>query len=304
MPDRRWDVFCVADLCADLILTGNVVPRFQQFEQLIDDYSVEPGGSATIFASQFAKLGGRVGLIGAVGADAFGDFLLRQLEAIGIDCRRVRRETQEKTGLGVHLMKSDGDRAMLTYSGTIDATPPEALTDDLLADVRHWHLASLFLLGRMRGCWKGWLARCRASGLTTSMDTNWDPADRWEGARDLLPLIDVFLPNEAEACAIAGVSDVEQAGEALSELGPLIVIKQGAAGATAYHRGRRWHVASTAPGPIVDTVGAGDTFDAGFLRGWLLGWSVEECLRLAARCAGHSLCAAGGVRGQIVEEIA
>ena len=300
------DVGCVADLCVDLMLAGDVTPRFHQIEQLVEDYAVELGGSGTIFASQFAKLGGRIALIGAVGEDAFGAFLWEQLSRIGIDMRRVRREPAEKTGLGVHLVKPDGDRATLTYLGTITSPRPADLTDDLLSVCRHWHVASPFLLHRLRGAWKAWLERCRAAGLSASLDTNWDPEECWEGVQELLPLLDVFLPNEAEAQAIAGESDVVRAGERLSRIGPLVVIKRGSEGALAFHSdGRRWQIAALeaadSPLAIVDSVGAGDTFDAGFLRAWLLGRDVAACLRIATRCARASLTAAGGTRGQLQE---
>src|ERR1051326_4406996 len=111
------DVGCGADLCVDLILTGNVVPRFGQAEQWIDGYALELGGSATIFAGQFARLGGRVALPGVVGEDAFGAVVLERLREIGVPVERVRASEAVMTGLGVSLVKPDGDRGMLTYSG-------------------------------------------------------------------------------------------------------------------------------------------------------------------------------------------
>jgi ribokinase len=299
------DVCSVADLCADLLLAGDVVPRFGQVEQLIDDYGLEVGGSATIFASQFARLGGRAALIGAVGDDTLGRVIGEKLATLGVDVRRVARRTDLKTGLGVSLVKPDGDRAMLTYLGSIHAARAADLTDDLLATCRHWHLASLFLLDPLRGQWRGWLERCRAAGLTTSLDTNWDPAERWEGVAELLPLVDVFLPNEAEALAITGAHDVHAAGERLAGHGSLVVIKRGSEGALAFQGERRWQIeavpSGSAPPKIVDTVGAGDNFDAGFLRAWLLGREIEACLALATRCAVSSLAAAGGIEGQLRE---
>lgn len=311
------DVCSVADLCADLLLAGDVVPRFGQVEQLIDDYGLEVGGSATIFASQFARLGGRAGLIGAVGDDTLGRAIGEKLATLGVDVRRVARRTDLKTGLGVSLVKPDGDRAMLTYLGSIHAARAADLTDDLLATCRHWHLASLFLLDPLRDQWRGWLERCRTAGLTTSLDTNWDPAERWEGVAELLPLVDVFLPNDAEALAITGARDVHAAGEQLSSHGSLVVIKRGSEGALAFQgRGRdegrppgrppgHWQIeavpSGSAPPKIVDTVGAGDNFDAGFLRAWLLGREIEACLALATRCAVASLAAAGGIDGQLQE---
>src|SRR2546427_11001930 len=106
------DVLCVSDMCVDLVLHGNVRPQFQQLEQLIDDYRLELGGSANIFASQFVKLGGRAGVIGWLGADPFGDLALAKLRGVGVDVSRVRRHATEKTGLGGALAEP-ADRALL-----------------------------------------------------------------------------------------------------------------------------------------------------------------------------------------------
>jgi ribokinase len=274
-------------------------------EQLIDGYALEVGGSATIFASQFARLGGRAGLIGAVGDDTLGRAIGERLTTLGVEISRIARRPDLKTGLGVSLVKPDGDRAMLTYLGTIHAAQPADLTEDLLANCRHWHLASLFLLDPLRAHWRSWLERCRAARLTTSLDTNWDPEEQWTGVAELLPLVDVFLPNEAESLAITGARDVHAAGEQLACRGPLVVIKRGSDGALAFQGDRRWQIAASgageAPPNIVDTVGAGDNFDAGFLRAWLLGREVPVCLCLATRCARASLAAAGGIAGQLQE---
>lgn len=299
------DVFCVADMCVDLVLTGNVRPAFRQVEQLVESYALELGGSANIFATQFAKLGGRAGLTGWIGSDVFGKFVLEKLCVIGVDTTRVRRHEMLKTGLGVALVEGE-ERAILTYLGTIDAFQPQDLTDELLDIARHWHIASYFLLKSLRNCWAGWLQRCRAKGLTTSLDTNWDPEARWEGVIELLPLVDVFLPNEAEARAISGAFDLRKAGERLASFGPLVVIKRGSEGAAAFHRGMLWHSPprrNASAIRVVDSVGVGDNFDAGFLRAWLLGRSIDQCFDLASRCAAGSLSAAGGIEGQLREPV-
>ncbi|MCW5980145.1 MAG: carbohydrate kinase family protein [Bryobacteraceae bacterium] len=296
------DILCVSDMCVDLVLRGDVRPRFNQVEQLIDDYALELGGSANIFACQFANLGGSAGVAGWIGDDVFGRFALQRLQSAGVNVDRVGVHPRLKTGIGVALAEP-GDRAILTYLGTIDATQPEELTSGLLDACRHWHLASYFLLNSLRGAWADWLARCKRAGLTTSLDTNWDPEGRWHGVTDLLGQIDVFLPNETEALAIAGESNVLKAGERLAAMGPVVVVKRGRDGAMAFQNGRRWEIApdSGEALAIVDAIGAGDNFDAGFLRGWLLRRSIEECLALGARCAVASLQGAGGIEGQVVE---
>jgi ribokinase len=293
-------------MCVDLVVSGNVRPQFHQVEQIVDNYSIELGGSANIFASQMAKLGERVGVIGYVGCDSFGEFALQELGKLGVDTTYVQRHPSLKTGLGIALTEPT-DRAMLTYLGTNDATQPADLQESLLNSCRHWHLASIFLLRSLRAVWPDWLKRCRKAKITVSFDTNWDPDNRWEGANELLPYADVFLPNEAEARALTGEADVWKAAKLLAAKGPLVVVKCGAKGAIAVHGEKTWQIKGAdcqdSPLTVVDTTGAGDNFDAGFLRGWLLGYSINDSLKLGHRCALSSLKCAGGIRGQLNEVI-
>jgi len=304
---RALDVMSVSDLCVDLLLRGNVRPQFGQTEQLIEGYELELGGSVNIFAAQFAKLGGNAGLLGRAGKDIFGQYFLTRMQACGVDTSKIRVDAEIKTGLGVALTEPR-DRAILTFLGSIDAVTPQELHALDRHSFGHWHIGSYFLLRRLRHEWPSWCAELAALGITVSLDTNWDPEERWEGVRELLPLIDVFLPNEAEALAISGERDVMSAGRELAKSGALVVIKRGADGATAFisnesePRSLRPGRALTAA-QVIDTVGAGDCFDAGFLRAWKLGFGLEECLALGLRCGTASLTAAGGIEGQIRESI-
>ncbi len=299
---RRWDMGVVGDICVDLVLTGDVHPQFHQVEQILSDCSLELGGSATIFASQVAKVGGKICVVGWTGPDSFGEFVRAQLKDAGVDTSLLRRHAQIKTGVSVALAE-EHDRAILTYLGTIDATRSEDLGDSLLLKCRHWHVASYFLLRELRPNWPAWLAKCKLRGLTTSLDTNWDPENKWEGVLELLPHLDVFLPNSAEALAITGERDVQKAGESLAKLGPLVVIKMGAEGALTFANGQTYRLnpdkSTGLPIAIKDSIGAGDNFDAGFLRSWLLGNSIEDSMRWGHRCAVASLECHGGTKGQL-----
>ena len=302
---KQFDVLGVADMCVDIVLSGNVRPQFHQVEQIIGDCSVELGGSANIFASQMAKLGSRAGVLGWVGRDLFGDFVLGELKRCGVDVSHVGRHATLKTGIGFALSEPD-DRAILAYMGTIDATLPEHLNQELLRSCRHWHIATYFLLGNLRDAWLPWLRRAKELGVTTSLDTNWDPFTRWTGVLELLPYVDVFIPNEAEALAISGSDDVACAAGILAEAGPLVVVKRGAKGAFARQGNREWELdaarSEVKVASVVDSTGAGDNFDAGFIHGWLNGLKIEDCLSLGHRCGARSLSVAGGIRGQLGRE--
>ncbi len=302
-PSQPLDVLVAADMCVDLILTGNVRPQFRQVEQIVNDYVLELGGSANIFASQMVKLGARAGVIGKLGQDYFGELALRRLTELGVDTSRVRCCAGSRTGLGVALVESD-DRSILTFLGTIDEVEPADLPVEPLAACRHWHIASYFLLKRLLPEWPEWLRRCRMAGVSTSLDTNWDPDGRWEGILDLLPWVDVFLPNEAEARALSGRADVMEAARCFARFCPTVVVKMGAEGSVVLHAGETFtYCPEPLPGEtLVDSVGAGDNFDAGFLKAWMQGKGIVECLSLAHRCAASSLRCAGGIEGQLREE--
>jgi ribokinase len=296
-----FDLFLAADLCMDVILQGNTRPQFSQVEQLIGDYALELGGSATITAGQFANLGGKVGIMAVVGDDLFGQFLLEGLQKLNVDVSRVRVDASMKTGVGFALAEP-GDRAILTYLGTIDALRPSDFTEDLKRVARHWHVAGYFLMQGLKDFWPGWLRELKASGVTLSLDTNWSPGGEWESVKELLPVVDIFLPNDAEAKAITAQSDVEEAGRALAAYGCLAVVTCGKNGAMAFKGDKVWKSEPMrADVTVVDTTGAGDCFDAGFIRAWQLGWEIPRCLELAMRCGRANVHAAGGFKGQLRE---
>lgn len=298
----KLDIGCVGDFCIDLCVSGNVVPRFRQIEQIVDDYSLELGGSAIIFASQYSKLGGKVGIVGKVGRDLLGEFIIHRLSHIGVDLRWVTQDKDIKTGIGISLVKPD-DRAILTYLGTIIAAKPEDLNDTILNSCRHWHIASFYLLKQLRKFWPHWLSRCKSTGVTISLDPNWDPDEKWDGVDELLPYLDVILPNREEALLLTEQSKVIDATRILSRDGAVVVIKCGLDGAIAIKGNKNWEISADRNLEIADTIGAGDNFNAGFLRAWLSRRSIEEALELGRRCASSSLNVSGGITGQLKESL-
>jgi len=299
------DIVTVSDMALDVILDTETRPHFGQTEVLIRDYALEVGGSANIFASQFTKLGGKIGIVGRVGTDAAGEFVMKKLARIGVDLRWVTRDDRVKTGMSTHI-NLVRDRGIMTYVGSIDAVGPDDLVDFPLATFGHWHVASYFLLDQLRPHWPAWLRKVKDAKKTISLDPNGDPEGKWEDLAELLPLVDVFLPNAAEAMAISGESDPKAAGSRLSRSCPLVVVKCGKDGAVAFRHGEPLEptMQAATPSRIADTTGAGDSFDAGFLRGWLLGKSIERCLEIGVRCGSTSLAALGGIEAQYEGKVA
>jgi len=295
----QYDILTIGDMCVDLIVYGNdLVPQFGQFEKIVDNYELEMGGSCNIFACQAAKLGLRVGIIGRVGDDEYGRLVLRRLVESGVDVQYVIVDPTVKTGLGIALCQGN-DRAILTYLGSLDAVYPEQINDRLLRSARHFHYGSFFLQTNLRAAIPAIFARARAFGLSTSLDTNWDPEEKWNGTlKQTLPLTDVFMPNEQEAMLISRTSTADEAVRVFQEMGiDITVVKLGQDGALVDVKGER-HTCVLPASTGGDSIGAGDSFDAGFLAGWLRGLPYNQCLRLACHCGREVAAQTGGIQGQ------
>lgn len=291
-----FDILVLGELNADLILQGDVVPAWAQAEKLIDNATITLGGSSAVFACGAARLGLHVGFAGVVGDDLLGNFCREALVAHGVDTSPLIVDPAQRTGMTIILQKPD-DRAMFTFLGTIAALTPGLIPPEALASARHLHVGAYWLQLGLQAGLPDLFAQARRRGASTSLDTNWDPADTWQGLSAVLAETDILLPNEAEACAIAGTGNVEEALTILASHVPTIAVKRGSAGALAIQGIDRFS-APPLPVQVVDAVGAGDSFDAGFVCGMLRGWGIERALRLGIACGSLSTRAAGGTAAQ------
>ena len=292
------DLLVLGDANPDLVLRGGVVvPVFGQAERLVDEARLSLGGSGAIMACGAARLGLRVAFAGVVGDDLFGSFVRDELIGRGVGVEGLIVDPDRPTGLTV-VLSTPGDRAMLTSAGTIGALRAALVDPVLLRRARHVHVSSYFLQTALAPDLPELLAAARAGGATTSLDPNWDPSGRWDsGIQALLPAIDLLLPNETEATLLAHTSDLDAAIAALRSGGPLVAVKAGARGAIASGPGELVRVAAM-PVAAIDTTGAGDSFDAGFVAAMLAGEPLERCLELANVCGALSTRTSGGVEAQ------
>ena len=292
-----FDLLVAGELNPDLILSdSNLEPRFGQHEILVESADLTIGSSSAIFACGAARLGLRVGFVGVVGDDEFGRFMCRSLGAAGVDVSAVVVEPGQRTGLSVILTRGT-DRAILTHVGAVGSLRAEQVPASLLQKARHLHVASFFLQNALQPGLADLFRGARGLGLTTSLDTNWDPHEAWTGLKEVLAVTDVFLPNEAEALAITACGDLEAAVQNLSDWIPRGAVKLGAKGALGWRAQERARAAALQV-PVVDTVGAGDSFDAGFVFGFLSGWTLQRSLEMAVACGSLSTRAAGGTAAQ------
>jgi sugar/nucleoside kinase (ribokinase family) len=293
---KPYDILVAGEINPDLILSGDVVPAFDQTEKLADSAVLTIGSSSAIFACGAARLGLKVAFIGVCGDDLFGRFMLNEMQRRGVDVSQVIVRQDEQTGLSVILNRGT-DRAILTHTGLITALRASDIPEALLREARHLHVASYFLQTGLQPDLPDLFRRARAFGLTTSLDTNYDPSESWIGFDELLSVTNVLLPNEREALSLSKESDVYAAAGSLGSKVETVGIKLGSDGALGVHRSEKSRVASI-PVNVVDTVGAGDSFDSGFLYGYLSGWSLERSLQLGCVCGGLSTQRAGGTDGQ------
>jgi sugar/nucleoside kinase (ribokinase family) len=297
MEPRRFDVVVVGELNPDLILSGDVMPEFGQVEKLVSNAMLTIGSSSAIFACGAARLGLRVAFIGKVGKDEFGRFMCNSLKEYGIDISGIIEDGETATGLSL-ILSTKSDRAILTYPGTIHLLRYSEVCQDLLAQARHLHLGSYFIQNSLRPDLPALFDRARQLGLSISLDTNYDPSEEWNGGLvQLLSKVDVFLPNELECQAIAQKTNLDEAVDYLGKIVKLLGVKLGQQGALLFHNSRSYQSVPV-PVDVVDTVGAGDSFDAGFVYGYLAGWKPARVLKFATICGSLSTRKVGGTAAQ------
>lgn len=295
---REFDLLVVGEINPDLILRGaDVTPAFGQAEKLVEAATLTIGSSSAIMACGAARLGLRTAFLGVVGDDPFGRFMLEAMATRDVDTSACLIDQAQHTGLSI-ILSQPSDRAILTHLGTISALRFDQIDLSLLERSRHLHVGSFFLLDRLQPDLGKLFRQAHQQGLSTSLDTNWDPKGRWDGGLNRVwPECDLFLPNEAEARHIEKCESLDQALEALAAQVPTLAVKLGAAGGLACEGGRTVRAPSLSV-EVVDTTGAGDSFDAGFLYGYLNGWPLQSSLELACGCGSLSTRAPGGTDAQ------
>jgi|SRR5437588_3841017 len=290
----RFDITIAGELNLDLILYGLPEQLTPERELLADRMMLTLGASSAIVAHNLARLGSRVGFQSRIGDDHLGQIAIERLQQSGVDVSLVRRVPgSTTTGLTV-ILHHEAWRNILTYSGTIAELTWDDLDLNYLADSRHFHLSSYYLQKALRPRVPELFQRLKSAGLTISIDTNDDPDDEWQGGLyEILRHVDVFLPNEREARKAAGTEDLEDAIRKLADLVPLVVVKRGREGALAQQGSER--VSSPAQTVVaVDTVGAGDSFDAGFLHQYVRGADLLTCLASGNLAGALSTTCPGG----------
>jgi len=292
-------VLVIGELNIDMIVSGLLAPPALGHEILASGLHVVLGSSSAICAAGLTRLGVKVDFLGKVGVDHYGDFVVDQLRQLNVGTRHVIRDSVIRTGVTISLTYP-GDRALITYPGCIPLLRLGEINMPILRSYSHLHVGSYFLQQGLQRDLPELFRQARRAGLTISLDSGYDPEERW-GGDDLLValgLVDMFIPNETEARAISGVNDTEGALRELAGRVKLAVVKCGPDGALSLKDGQ----IIRSPGfkvEVQDTTGAGDSFNAGFLHAYVVqGLPLEEALRFANACGALSTTGFGGTAAQ------
>src|SRR5579864_2924787 len=288
------EVCVIGELNLDLILYGLPKDLVLDREHLAGNMAFTLGSSSGIFAHNLCVLGTQVGFISKIGSDPLGKLAAERLSAAGVDLSRMKQTTGiTSTGLTV-VVPYPQHRYMLTYPGTMFEMQYSDIDVDYLRTARHFHLSSFYLHRALRPQILNLFQQAKQAGLTTSLDTNDDPENQW--APDLLEVlkhVDVFLPNEREAKSIAQTDDLSKALAFLAGLSKVVAVKCGSGPAICRSGENQWSVAPPRV-KMVDDIGAGDTFDAGFIHAFLFGAKLQDCLAFANVAAAYSVTQPGG----------
>ena len=290
---KSWDVVVVGDLFIDIVMSGfSSFPQPGQ-EAFAHQFRREIGGGAAITSSALARLNLKVAALGAIGLDD-APWLLNRLTAAGVDTSAMKQHPSAPTGVTVSV-STPQDRLFYTYYGA-NAYLPTLLKDtaarQLMASAHHVH----FAFAPDPSLAAGLVDDLHQHDCRLSIDVGWH--ESWlrdHRSLDLLREVDLFLPNECEAQAITGERPPQAMLDVFGRRGVRnVALKLGANGAMLAFEGQRYRCPAYPVTPV-DTTGAGDCFNAGFLYAWLGGEQPECCLQIAAICGALSTRALGGV---------
>ena len=291
---KAWDVIVVGELNVDLIL--NQIESFPETgkEKLAGKMTLTLGSSSAIFASNLSSLGMNVSFIAKIGNDVFGQFCKEQLEIKGVDTSLLMIKDDLKTGATIVLNFGE-ERAMITHQGAMKHLGLSDITKEVLSTAKHLHFSSYFLQPGFKNDLHGLFKMAKEAGLTTSLDVQWDPAEEWNfDCKKILPFVDVFLPNETELLNLTGENSIESALSAINGLGKIIVIKKDNRGSVVSCNNKIINGKAFLNENVVDAIGAGDSFNAGFIFKFISGFPPEDCQTFGNLIGAISTTKSGG----------
>lgn len=295
MTRKIIDVLAIGELNVDLILNNiNGFPTMGK-EILAGSMLLTLGSSTAIFAANLSRLGTKVGFLGKTGSDSFGELVSKSLKGKSVDTSFLITDSKLSTGATI-AMNYGNDRATVTFPGAMDHLTIEDISDKTLSLSRHIHFSSFFFQPGIRNSLQELFERAKKLGLSTSLDIQWDPEEKWDfNYQKILPLVDIFLPNEAELLNITGTDKLADAISILAPFLNTLVVKRSISGSLMrLSDGEVSEIPAYLNHDVVDAVGAGDSFNAGFIHKYLLGESLVACQDFGNLTGAVSTTKAGG----------
>jgi len=294
MSDKKFDVIVIGELNVDLIL--NSIDSFPEMgkEKLAKNMTLTLGSSSAIFASNLSALGAKVSFIGKIGNDSFGDLVVESLKSKKVDTGYLIKSDKWNTGATI-VLNYDEDRAMVTYAGAMEHLTIDDISGEAISSAKHLHFSSYFLQPGMQPGITELFKKAKDKGLTTSLDIQWDPNEKWNfNYREVLPFVDIFLPNEQEVLLLTNEKNMDNALNKLSPFSKHIVAKLGSKGSLLVSNGKQNFKESFLNKNVVDAIGAGDSFNAGFIFKFINGFDLDKCQTFANLTGAVNTTAAGG----------
>jgi sugar/nucleoside kinase (ribokinase family) len=295
MPATKiYDVVVAGELNVDIIL--NHINKFPEIgkEVIAGQMMITLGSSSAIFASNLSVLGSKVAFAGTLAHDQFGGLIVDSLKARGVDTSHIVYTEERSTGATIALNFHE-DRAMVTYPGAMSLFSIEDVSEELLKKAKHLHVSSIFLSTGLKKHVHQLFRKAKNLGLSTSLDPQWDPEELWDiDFESLLPDVDVFMPNENELRALTGLQDISKAVDKLKVCANILIVKSGRDGAFLWKGNEFIHQRAFLNNHVVDSIGAGDSFGAGFIHQFTQGNSLASCLEFAALTGAINTTRSGG----------
>lgn len=291
---KKFDVSVIGELNIDIILNNNDSFPVMGKEILAKHMNVTLGSSSAIFASNLSSLGAKVSFTGKLGNDVFGSMVLQTLHHKNVDTSAIQQLDHLRTGATVVLNYAE-DRAMVTHPGAMEYLGIEDINWDIIKNSSHLHFSSFFIQKGIQKDIGIIFKEAKQYGLTTSFDMQWDPAEEWKiDLQEILPHVDIFLPNETELLKVTGTPTVKDAIEQINAFANIVVVKQGNRGSMSFAGGTSLFQPAFLNNNVVDAIGAGDSFNAGFIYKYIQQQPIEICQEFGNLIGAVSTTAAGG----------
>ncbi len=294
LENKKYDVLVIGELNVDVIL--NKIHSFPEIgkEKIADEFTVTLGSSSAIFASNLSTLGAKVAFAGKIGNDNFASIVENCLKQKNVNTSNIIKDNSFKTGVTI-VLNVGNDRAMITHPGAMEEFGIDEIPEELFTQSKHIHVSSIFLQPKLKKGLSDLFKKAKEYGLTTSLDPQWDPNEKWEfDYKNILPNVDVFLPNKEEILHLTSTHDIKLAYEKIKDYANKVIVKMGIEGATIFTKTKEVYLTSFRNENVIDAIGAGDSFDAGFIYKFIHNSTLEECLNFANLVGAINTTAAGG----------